>query len=215
VKQYNVWCKILLPYQSFELGWGLKNQESWFSCHQAQTGFASPKRPDRIWVPPSSQMNKNRGRLSRRWSGWDLELTTHLHLASRLRMISDIPSFTHTPSRRSPRQLHFYFTNHSSRLVVDTNSLLQGCINPRCQAAQTINVVTWRAYICRSYVTFLATRILKWLPDFWEICAPLAFQHSFPATLQSDNDRIQTVSTRLFITLGKPQSVDTSGTFDL
>jgi len=108
----------------------------------AKTGFASPKRPDRIWVPPSSQMNRNRGRLSRRWSGWGLELTTHLHLVSRLRMSSGIPSFTHTPSCRSPR-LHVYFTNNSSPLVVDTNSLLQRCINPRCQAAQTINVVTW------------------------------------------------------------------------
>ena len=98
-------------------------------------------------------------------------------------------SFTHTPSCRSPR-LHFYFTNHSSPLVVDTNCLLQGCINPRCQAAQTKNVVTWRPYTCRSYVTFLATRILKWLPDFWKMCAPLAYRHSFPATPQSDNDRI-------------------------
>jgi hypothetical protein len=181
----------------------------------AKTGFTSSKRPDRIWVPLSFQMNRNRGRLSRRWSGLGLELATHLHLVSRLRMCSDIPSFIHTPARRSPRQLHFHFTNHSSALVVDTNSLLQGCINPRCQAAQTINVVTWRPYICRSYVIFFATRILKWLPDFWKICAPLAYRHSLPATLQSDNDRMQTVSTRVFITLGKPQSVNTSGTFDL
>jgi len=77
----------------------------------AKTGFASPKRPDRIWVPPSSQMNRNRVLLSRRWSSWGRQLTAHLHLVSSLGMSSDIPSFTHTPSLHAVHRDDFTFTS--------------------------------------------------------------------------------------------------------
>jgi hypothetical protein len=60
--------------------------------------ISSPPRPDRLWGPPSLLSNGYRKLFRRRWSSWGVKLTTHLHLAPRLRMRRPVPPFPHTSS---------------------------------------------------------------------------------------------------------------------
>jgi hypothetical protein len=58
------------------------------------------------------------------------------------------------------------------------DSLLWGCINPRCQV--TMVTVTHNIFGSSEWNllhdTMLAPRILRCLLDFWKICGPLLFQ---------------------------------------
>lgn len=49
-------------------------------------------------------------------------------------------------------------------------NVIQGCTNPENQDAQATKFCTVAPDICG---TLLAPRILRWLLDFWTICAPL------------------------------------------
>jgi hypothetical protein len=55
-----------------------------FQSCQAQRCFSSPKRPDRLWGPPSLLFNAYRDSFARIWRQ-GVMLTTHLHLPPRLR----------------------------------------------------------------------------------------------------------------------------------
>jgi hypothetical protein len=49
--------------------------------------YFSPQHPDRLWDPPSLLSNGYGGLLSRRYSGQDMNLTTHFHVVPRSRMV--------------------------------------------------------------------------------------------------------------------------------
>jgi hypothetical protein len=63
------------------------------------------------------------------------------------------------------------------------NCVMQGCTNPERQVAVATAFCTAEPNICGSsvgnffHVTFLASRILRWLLHFWKICTPLALWH--------------------------------------
>ena len=58
-------------------------------------------------------------------------------------------------------------------------STAQGCANPGIQVAVATKFSTVAPIICgfsalnSLHVTLLAPRILRWLLEFWKICAPL------------------------------------------
>jgi hypothetical protein len=71
--------------------------------------FSTAKHPERLWGPPSIQLNGYWGLFPPvRKSGLGVFVTTQLHLAPRLRMSGAIPALPHTPSWRAHGQLHFY-----------------------------------------------------------------------------------------------------------
>jgi hypothetical protein len=54
----------------------------------------------------------------------------------------------------------------------------QGCTNPEQQTSQPTKLCTVVTDICRSvwilvHVTQMASKILRWHLDFWDICVPL------------------------------------------
>jgi hypothetical protein len=53
--------------------------------------LSTPRRPDRLWDPPNLLSSGYLGLFSCRKIGRGVKLTTHLHLASRLRMCGAIP----------------------------------------------------------------------------------------------------------------------------
>jgi hypothetical protein len=59
--------------------------------------FASSKRPDWLWSPPSLLFIGS-GVLFQGYSSWVMKLTTHCHLVLRLRMSGSIPLLPHIPS---------------------------------------------------------------------------------------------------------------------
>jgi hypothetical protein len=58
--------------------------------------FYSPRRPDRLWGPPSLLSNGYRG-----LSGREVKLTTHLKVVPRSRKCESVHPLPHTPSWRS------------------------------------------------------------------------------------------------------------------
>jgi hypothetical protein len=60
--------------------------------------FSSPPCPDRLWDPYSLVYNRYRGLFPQKWSGLDVNLSTHLHLVPRLRMTGAILQLPNTSS---------------------------------------------------------------------------------------------------------------------
>jgi len=58
------------------------------------------------------------------------------------------------------------------------NSIQKGCINPRHQVSWVTKFCEGATNVCGSSpwnmlnVSLLAPKILKWLLDFWKLCAP-------------------------------------------
>jgi hypothetical protein len=55
--------------------------------------FLLQQHPDQLWAPPSLQFNGQQGLFLQELSGWDMKLTTYLHLEPWLRMHGAIPLF--------------------------------------------------------------------------------------------------------------------------
>jgi hypothetical protein len=62
---------------------------------------STPRRPDRLWVPPSLLSNEYRGLFLRKQSCRGVRLVTHLQLLPRPRKHGSIHPLPHTPSWRS------------------------------------------------------------------------------------------------------------------
>jgi len=75
--------------------------------------------------------------------------------------------------------------NHLPYMLQNFEPLYYGCTNPRHQVAMVTKLCTVVPTICGSsawnllYVMFLVSRIIKWLLNFWKICAPLMMQIIF------------------------------------
>ena len=70
------------------------------------------------------------------------------------------------------------FINYSYRIISGFNiGVAQGCTNPKNQVEVVTTFCTVEPHVCKLsvrnwlYVTFLPSRLLKWLLDFWIICA--------------------------------------------
>jgi hypothetical protein len=85
--------------------------------------FSSPQLPARLWGPPSLLPNGYQGRFPRRQSGNGVNLTTHLHLVPRSRMVE--------PNLYSPICLHgivLNFLSMGTTLLCAVDLLYLSCI---------------------------------------------------------------------------------------
>ena len=99
----------------------------------AKRFFNSPKRPDRLWGPPSLLFNGYRGSFPKGGggcSGWGLNFTTHLHIFPRFRMTGAIPLLPYMPSWHGQEQLYlelydnwligdYYTQTHGETITID------------------------------------------------------------------------------------------------
>jgi hypothetical protein len=104
--------------------------------------FSSQPHEDEIWGSHTLTYRWCQRQASQWWSGWSVKLNTHLHLASRLKMLGVVPQLSFTFSWRGA-QLHRGYVCTMWRFLKQTEALHSNHISQSCSSRVGSETITF------------------------------------------------------------------------